>query len=684
MGFEVSLAAGGGYGSILTLPQTGGTVSNTSLYVRSSASASTGNISGNVVLTSIGAISQNVAVTGTVNAMISPSINIAASANNICAGTTVTFTATPVNGGSAPVYQWQLNGNNAGANSPTFSNNTFANGDIISCQLTSNAACAALLNATSNSITMIVNPLVAPSIVIAASVNNICAGTPATFTATPTGGGSTPAYQWQVNGNNTGTNSATFSSSTLANGDVVSCVMTSNAVCAAPANATSNSITMIVNPLVAPSIVIAASVNNICAGTPVTFTATPTGGGSTPVYRWLVNGSNTGTNSTTFSSGTFANGDVVSCVMTSNAVCAAPANATSNSITMIVNPLVAPSIVIAASVNNICAGTPVTFTATPTGGGSTPVYQWMVNSNNTGTNSPTFSSSTLANGDVVSCATTSNAVCATPANATSNSIIMNVTSPVTPSVSIAASANNICSGTPVTFTATPINGGSTPAYQWQVNGNNTGTNTAIFTTGILTNGDAVSCIMTSSTACAAPANATSNSITMNVYPLPIVNAGVNKTIKEGGSVVLSATATGNLADITWSPSTGLSNNKILNPIASPVSTTMYTLMIQTTDGCIGVDSVTIKVSIDIVIPNAFTPNGDGINDTWDIKYIDTYPGCTIQIYNRYGQNVYSSIGYGIPWNGTYRGANLPTGTYYYIINLQNSSKLLSGYVAIIR
>jgi gliding motility-associated-like protein len=54
------------------------------------------------------------------------------------------------------------------------------------------------------------------------------------------------------------------------------------------------------------------------------------------------------------------------------------------------------------------------------------------------------------------------------------------------------------------------------------------------------------------------------------------------------------------------------------------------------------------------------------------------------VYNRYGENVYSSIGYGIPWNATYKGARLPAGTYYYIIDLKNKSKVLSGFVAIIR
>jgi gliding motility-associated-like protein len=85
------------------------------------------------------------------------------------------------------------------------------------------------------------------------------------------------------------------------------------------------------------------------------------------------------------------------------------------------------------------------------------------------------------------------------------------------------------------------------------------------------------------------------------------------------------------------------------------------------------------------IPNTFTPNNDGINDTWDIKNLDTYLSCTVNIFNRYGQNLFSSIGYGTPWDGKYHGSNVPTGTYYYIIDLNDDQHaVLSGWVAIIR
>lgn len=86
----------------------------------------------------------------------------------------------------------------------------------------------------------------------------------------------------------------------------------------------------------------------------------------------------------------------------------------------------------------------------------------------------------------------------------------------------------------------------------------------------------------------------------------------------------------------------------------------------------------------LIVANAFTPNGDGINDTWVINDMDTYPGCTVAVFNRNGQRVFFSVNYPMPWNGRYNGSDLPAGTYYYIITLGNGFKPIAGYVAIIR
>ncbi len=471
-----------------------------------------------------------------------PSVNISGT-TTICSGTSVTFTATPTNGGSSPSYQWKLNGVNVGTNSTTYTNNSLANTNTITCTMTSNASCASPASATSNTLTMTVNSNVTPSVSIAANPGtSICSGTSVTFTATATNGGSTPSYQWKLNGNNVGTNSATYSNSSLANNDVISVVMTSNAACASPATATST-VTMTVNS-VTPSLVIAGT-TTICSGTSVTFTATPTNGGAAPSYQWKVNGTNVGTNSTTYTSSSLNNNDLVTCTMTSNATCASPATAASNTLTMNVTTNVTPSVSIAANPGtSICSGTSVTFTATATNGGSTPSYQWKLNGNNVGTNSATYSNSSLANNDVVSVVMTSNATCASPATATST-VTMTVNS-VTPSLVIAGTTT-ICSGTSVTFTATPTNGGAAPSYQWKVNGTNVGTNSTTYTSSSLNNNDLVTCTMTSNATCASPTTAASNTLTMtvnsNLTPSVSIAANPGTSICSGTSVTFTATAT---------------------------------------------------------------------------------------------------------------------------------------------
>src|SRR5659263_127221 len=217
----------------------------------------------------------------TVNPLLPVSVTVAPSANPVCAGTSVTLTATPTNGGAAPVYQWKVNGVNVGINSNTY---TYVpvNGNAVTVVLTSNAVCPTGNPATSAPVTMTVNPLLPVSVTVAPSANPVCAGTSVTLTATPTNGGAAPAYQWKVNGVNVGINSNTYSYVPV-NGNAVTVVLTSNAVCPTGNPATSAPVTMTVNPLLPVSVTVAPSANPVCAGTSVTFTATPTNGGAAPV-----------------------------------------------------------------------------------------------------------------------------------------------------------------------------------------------------------------------------------------------------------------------------------------------------------------------------------------------------------------------------------------------------------------
>ncbi|MCK9219600.1 MAG: hypothetical protein M0P47_06080 [Bacteroidales bacterium] len=267
-------------------------------------------------------------------------ITISASANNICTGTQVTFTAVPTNPGTTPVYQWKVNGSNAGNNSSVFTY-TPVNGDQVQCILTSSlTVCISNNPATSNGITMTVNPNLTVSITVTPTQNPVCSGTSVTFTAHPLNEGTVPSYQWKVNGNPVGANLPTYTYIPL-NGDVVTCVLNSNIACPIGNPATSNTIPMMVNSNLPASVSITANPNPFCAGSSVTFTATPNNGGTPPSYQWKVNGTNVGTNSNTYSYNP-TNGDSVRCVMTSNLACVT--NNPASSAEIIMNGTLTPTV----------------------------------------------------------------------------------------------------------------------------------------------------------------------------------------------------------------------------------------------------------------------------------------------------------------------------------------------------
>ncbi|MDB5004088.1 MAG: type sorting protein [Mucilaginibacter sp.] len=171
---------------------------------------------------------------------------------------------------------------------------------------------------------------------------------------------------------------------------------------------------------------------------------------------------------------------------------------------------------------------------------------------------------------------------------------------------------------------------------------------------------------------------------INVKPIPTVNAGDDVAILAGNTTMLHATATGSNITYSWSPATGLSNSTIPDPVVTPMINTTYTLTVTNSFGCSVSDMVTVTALQPPVIPNAFTPNGDGINDLWIIKYLDTYTDCTVDIFNRNGQKIYTSTGYTTAWDGRFNGGNMPIGVYYYVINPKHGRKSISGYVTIIR
>ncbi|MEJ8758368.1 gliding motility-associated C-terminal domain-containing protein [Pontibacter sp. H259] len=176
------------------------------------------------------------------------------------------------------------------------------------------------------------------------------------------------------------------------------------------------------------------------------------------------------------------------------------------------------------------------------------------------------------------------------------------------------------------------------------------------------------------------ASATRTQVNVTIVD-PVADAGPDVTIIQGQTVELRATGGDTFV---WEPATSLSNPNVANPVAKPNETTTYRVTVSTEEGCTATDEVTITVIPAIKVPNAFTPNRDNVNEVWEIENIENYPDVRVEIFNRWGNIVYTSNGYGKPWDGTLNGEDLPVATYYYMIYLNKTEKPISGNVTIIR
>jgi gliding motility-associated-like protein len=175
------------------------------------------------------------------------------------------------------------------------------------------------------------------------------------------------------------------------------------------------------------------------------------------------------------------------------------------------------------------------------------------------------------------------------------------------------------------------------------------------------------------------------SVTVTVIQLPVVTAGADQKMTEGQAITLDGSVSDPTATYYWTPATGLSDPNSLHPIATPTEDITYTLHATTGSPCnfAPTDDVFIRVYKKVVVPNTFTPNGDGVNDTWGIIALETYPESYTQVFNRFGTVVYQTRGYTKAWDGRFKGEPLPEGTYYYKIDLKPGTTL-SGWVAILR
>jgi len=171
-----------------------------------------------------------------------------------------------------------------------------------------------------------------------------------------------------------------------------------------------------------------------------------------------------------------------------------------------------------------------------------------------------------------------------------------------------------------------------------------------------------------------------------VNSYPVVDAGPDRVVLEGGSATMQPVVSGNDLQYLWSPATYLNDVTLATPTANIILNDItYTLTVTGRGGCTAPpDKLFVKVLKAPKVPNTFTPNGDGINDVWSIDYLSTYPDCRVQVFTRSGQLVFESRGYKTPWDGKIKGKPLPFDTYYYILEPGNGRPPSTGYVTLVK
>lgn len=236
-----------------------------------------------------------------------------------------------------------------------------------------------------------------------------------------------------------------------------------------------------------------------------------------------------------------------------------------------------------------------------------------------------------------------------------------------PEAAYTVSASQLCYGGTVNFSDKSTAGAATiNTWRWDLGGNTIASAQNPSHQYNDSGSIATSLVVSTADGCVSD---TAYSVLM-VYPNPKLEMPAIVQVLEGAIATVKPVFTyGNNLTYLWTPVTYIVGANTLSAVqVSPPDDEDMTLALTAEGGCSVTGHTLVKVLRGLEIPNGFSPNGDGINDTWRIRYLDGYPDATIEVYNRGGQIVFRSVGYSKDWDGTYQGKALPIGTYYYIIN----------------
>ena len=401
-----------------------------------------------------------------------------------------------------------------------------------------------------------VNPILSASTMIGVIPGDtVCAGSMVTYSATSVNGGAGPVYTWKVNGVTvTGATGSTYSYSP-SNGDVVSCVLTSDATCAIPNTALSNTVNMVVNPVTNPTVTMHQNLGDtVCTGSTLTFNVTSTSGGSSPQYLWTVNWMPVATGVTSYVY-TPVNGDIIRCGMVSSSACPVPDTAFAID-TMVVYGYDTPKV----SLFNpggmaVCEGQPITIIANTQWGGWGPNYYWSLNGTPMSSSGDSYTYMPH-DSDSVTVMVVSNYQCTVPGDTVYSSVRIEVDPVII--VTITDSYGGLLSvGWSDTLVAHVQNGGLDPTYQWYRNGIMVpGANYYKFARSDFEEKDSISCVVTTGAGSACEGVKGHNWMILEVAPVGVGQIGTSiaqlriEPNPNKGEFEIAGTSTGTAAEAT--------------------------------------------------------------------------------------------------------------------------------------
>ncbi len=437
----------------------------------------------------------------------------------------------------------------------------------------------------------------------------------------------------------------------------------SNGVCSPdPFNSTSITVES------APDVAVAGSDSTICGDNITLYANTPSPG----TGMWTqTGGSGTGTITSPTSPTSTVTGISGTIILEWEVTNGSACSSNTDQVEITSTGIVTPTVDITVDNNPYCLGTPVTFTATGTYPGSTPTYDWYVDGVlQQSSSSNTYSNGVLFTGQQVHVELQSSLACATSSTAVSTAITMTASNPTNPI--IVEGDQHFCSDETRVLTAQAVG-----TVTWYKDGVAQTQGTSI----TIGSGDEGQWTIEDDNGVCPPS--TSPSVAVSIDNVPTVSAGPDLTIEFGESTTLQGST--NASSISWDPAGDLSDATAQQPTVTPTTAGSIDYTITATEGVCQVEDVmTLTVYLPVTVPNVFTPNGDGDNDSWQIPGVTTYPEAVLTVFNRWGMPVYKSVGNIEPWDGTKEGQQMPVATYYYILDLNNGTEPMTGSVSLIR